>query len=126
MKNLIGNILHGREGHISPWVGEIVYVKDVALSILRALVSNSIKFRIYNVGMGEIYSPEQIINIFSKISPDSKIRVESGGDMVKFKPAILAERPMDLKRSRNELGYNPEYLMEEAILDYMKWYKSHI
>ena len=126
MKNLIGNILHGREGHISPWVGEIVYVKDVALSILRALVSNSIKFRIYNVGMGEIYSPEQIINIFSKISPDSKIRVESGGDMVKFKPAILAERPMDLKRSRNELEYTPEYLMEEAILDYMKWYKSHI
>ncbi len=126
MKNLIENILHGREGLISPWVGEIVYIKDVALSILRALISDSIKFRIYNVGMGEIYSPEQIIRIFSKVSPGSKIRVESGGDMLKFKPAILAERPMDLKRSKNELGYVPEYLMEEAILDYMKWFRLHI
>ncbi len=125
MKNLIQNILRGNEGLISPWVGEIVYVKDVALSILRALVSDRLKFRIYNIGMGEIYSPEKIIEIFSRISPGSRIRIESGGDMLKFKPAIQMEKPMDLTRSRNELGYNPEYLMEGAILDYMNWFKSH-
>ena len=124
MKSLIENISRGKVASISPWVGEVVYVKDVAQSVYKAVIGKNLKSRIYNVGMGRIYTPEEIISIVQAQIKGSKVIVETGGDMLKFKTSIQAESPLDLTRSEKELGYHPQFEMPAAIRDYYEWYKS--
>ncbi|MFP3191408.1 MAG: NAD(P)-dependent oxidoreductase [Thermoproteota archaeon] len=111
MKKLILDLLEGKVASLSPWVGELVYVKDVAQAIFKAVTSKELKSKVYNVGMGKIYTPDEIVSIIEELLPGSKIKIEAGGDMLKFKPSIQAEVPLDLKRSESELGYYPEYMI---------------
>lgn len=124
MKALINDLSDGNVASISPWVGELVYVKDVSQSIFKAVTRKNLKSKIYNVGMGIIYSPGELVSIIEKEFPGAKVRIETGGDMLKFKTSIQAEAPLDLKRSEIELGYHPLYRMPEALRDYLNWRKS--
>lgn len=126
MKQLIEDLINGKNGYISPWIGEILYVKDMAWAIFNSLSSNKIKSRIYNIGMGEIYKPEEVINIIKGIFPEATISLKSSGEMLKFKPSNPVEKPLDLKRSREELSYVPKYPMKKAIEDYVNWRKSFL
>ncbi|MEM4090350.1 MAG: NAD(P)-dependent oxidoreductase [Thermoplasmatales archaeon] len=124
MKSLIENVSAGKVAFISPWVGEIVYVKDVAQAVFKATTGTDLKNRVYNIGMGKIYSPEEIISIVETQIPGARVIVDAGGDMLKFKPTIQMDSPLDLARSEKELGYHPQYDMPAAIRDYYDWYKS--
>ncbi|MGC8505476.1 MAG: NAD-dependent epimerase/dehydratase family protein [Thermoplasmata archaeon] len=124
MKSLMEALSRGKVASLSPWVGEIVYVKDVAQSVYKATVGKGLKSRIYNVGMGKIYTPGEIISIIQTQIPGSVIRIEAEGEMLKFKTSIQAEAPLDLARSKKELGYNPQYEMPAAMRDYYNWYRS--
>jgi nucleoside-diphosphate-sugar epimerase len=126
IKKLIIDLLEGKVASLSPWVGELVYVKDVAQAIFKAVTRRELKSKVYNVGMGKIYTPDEIISIIEELLPGSKIKIEAGGDMLKFKPSIQAEVPLDLKRSESELGYHPEYMMPEALRDYINWQRSYL
>ena len=124
MKSLITYLAEGKVASISPWVGELVYAKDVAQYVYRATMVKNLKSRIYNVGMGKIYTPEEIISIVKNLIPGAKIRIETGGNMLKFKTSIQADTPLDLNRSEKELGYHPQFEMPAAIRDYYDWYTS--
>lgn len=125
MRRIIENISQGKEAFISPWVGELVYVKDVANAIQLALRGKKLKRRVYNIGMGKIYSPQEIISIFAQLVAGAEVKIDSSSEtMLKFKPTWEAERPIDLTRSKSELSYEPSYDMPKAIGDYIDWNKK--
>ena len=120
-KQLIEKSIKGEDATLSPRVIEFVYSKDAARATVLASESRNILSRIYNVGMGKIYTPHDIIEHIRRILPQAKIRVE---ELSIGSPAVKAEQPVSLERSRKEIGYEPMYDMPMALADYVGWYKQ--
>lgn len=121
-KQLIEKSARGEEVSLTPRVIEFVYSKDAGNATVLASKSKSVSSRIYNVGMGKIYTPEQIIENVKKVLPHAKVKVE---DLPVGSPAVKLEEPVNLDRSRKEIGYEPMFDMPKAIVDYVSWYKEH-
>ena len=87
------------------------------------LVLNAEKLhsRVFNVGMGKIYTPEEIVSEVLKIMPRAPITVEQ---LPAGTPDTLPIPPLSLDRIRRELAYEPEFDMATAIHDYACWAKG--
>jgi len=114
IRELLEKVDRGQEAAIDPWVGELVYSKDVARAALLATEKEKLASRIYNVGMGRVYRPEEIKDIVKQRKPNAKINIQ---DTRVPKPANVQDKPINLTRSRKELGYEPMYDMPKAIDD---------
>lgn len=121
-KAVIENALKGEKATISSRSIEFVYSKDAARSTILAAEGKGLTSRIYNVGMGKIYTPTEIIDIIRAKLPSAQIEVE---EMSIGKPATIVQEPADSTRSKQELGYVPMYDMTGAIEDYIDWYRAH-
>jgi nucleoside-diphosphate-sugar epimerase len=100
---------------------EYLYSKDAGRAASIANHKTGLKDRVFNIGTGIIYTPEQVMNILRHAFPDLKVEFEESVDASR---APKAAAPMSLIRSKEQLGYEPEYTLEKALLDLMKWYKS--
>lgn len=97
---------------------EFVYSKDAAkATIIAANSEASLETRIYNVSMGKTYSWNEIASLVAQRIPSAKIVVSEQ------KEKISKPEPIDLTRSRDELGFEPSYDMPHAIDDYISFYK---
>jgi nucleoside-diphosphate-sugar epimerase len=95
---------------------DYVYCHDAAQGVVRAAFSDNPSSRVYNIGMGRLYSVEEIIDIIEKvIGRTVELRVVEGGHLSGYgnNPGVL-----DISRARTELGYEVEYPMDEAIKDF--------
>jgi UDP-glucose 4-epimerase len=124
MKNLIESAAQGRpcrisSGALASAAIDYVYASDAAQGAVRAAQAPKLESWVYNVGMGAIYKvPELVANVERvagrKLELDVfEARSPSGYSTDSF--------PTDLSRSRAELGYDPEYPMDEAIRNYLDW-----
>ncbi len=121
-KTLIEKSLKGEAATMSPRVIDYVYSKDAARSTILAADAVNVKSRIYNVGMGKIYTPAEIISILSSKIPSAKVTIE---DLQIGNPAVKAEDSINLDRSRDEIGYKPLYDMSKALEDYIGVYRVY-
>ena len=120
LRQAIVKSLKGENATLSSRRYEFVYSKDCARAVMFGLDENR-KFsnqRIFNVGMGKVYSPEEIATLIGERVPTAKIEVEKKGSTVPTEP------PIDLSRSANLLGYTPKYDMPKALDDYVSWYRT--
>lgn len=94
---------------------DFVYVKDIVEGSIRALEAK--QSGIYNLGTGRARSFNELIDVLNS---------SLGTD---FKPEYI-ENPhahyqnftqADLASVRSSLGYEPKYLLEAGVADYMKW-----
>ena len=119
LRRVIEKTLMAEEATISPNVMEYVYSKDAAWSTLLAAEAKNLKSRVYNVGMGSVSNPGAIIEIIKEMIPSARISVEESST---GKPTITVQEPVDPNRSKQELGYEPQYDMPKALNDYIDWY----
>ena len=91
--------------------GERIYARDVADGMLRALFAVAPRHDVFNLGSGEIMDPANLAAAVNAAVPGAAvIPVEVGG----------AETPLvDLTRIRDEVGYEPTWPIERAILDFV-------
>lgn len=122
-KQAVEKSLGGEPATISPRTMELVYSKDVARSAMLAMRAKDLKNRVYNVGMGRIYSPLEIVSILTDKIPSAKITVE---EFEIGNPTMTTEGPLNLRRSREEIGYEPRYNMRRAIDDYVEFSRKYI
>ncbi len=124
MRDLALNIIKGEPFTLdakSYFANEYVYAKDVALALDLACKVKEPKQKIYNAGSGVVSSAADLARIARELAPKLEVRVVGApeGDSSK-------ELPLDLSRSKAELGYTPQFPMKEALQDYMEelWAES--
>lgn len=124
-KDLVENAQRGQRAEITSEVVEYLYSKDAARACAFACHAEEgkIKSRIYNVGMGRIYKPEEIKSTMKQIVPSAKIDIVSRESTSGPKPKPQ-EIPMDLTTTKLEVGYDPEYDMRTALEDYVGWRRT--
>ncbi len=126
MRDLALNIMKGQPFALdakSYFANEYVYAKDVALALDLACKAQAPKQRVYNAGSGVVSSAADLARIARELAPKLEVRVVGApeGDSSK-------ELPLDLSRSKVELGYSPQFPMKKALQDYMEelWQESSV
>lgn len=100
---------------------ELLYGKDAAKGIVLACVKDNLKDKTFHIGSGERVNGEEIVAALKRHFPKAEITL------------LKSERPMpypeeriphDQTRAREQLGYEPDYLLEKALPDYAETLKK--
>ena len=118
MRDLALKIIKGEPFSIDSKIyfsNEYVYAKDVALALDLACKAKEPKQRTYNAGSGVVTRAADLASAARELTPKVEVKVvgDGGGDG-------HAEFPLDLSRSKAELGYTPQFPLKEALRDYME------
>lgn len=116
---LIRHVMRGEEGVVPAAALEWVYSKDAAAGTVLALKAESLKNRIFNLTMGTLTSPEDLILAVKAVFPEARLRIGKPAD---GSPALSnMTRHSSLKRAKEVLGYAPRYPMTAAVRDLFEW-----
>lgn len=95
---------------------DMVYVKDVAHSIVLACTVPAPADRVFNVGTGTASTLHDFAEAVEAAVPGADIRVGGGLDYLGF--GRIYGR-MDIGRAREQLGYEPRYDLSAGVRDYV-------
>jgi len=118
MRDLALKIIKGEPFSIDAKIyfsNEYVYAKDVALALDLACKARAPKQRIYNAGSGAVTTASDLAQAARELLPKAEVKVigDDGADG-------HAKFPLDLSKSKAELGYVPQFPLKEALRDYME------
>ncbi len=97
---------------------DFTYIEDAARGTAMLYQAEEVKHTIYNIATGVPTSLGRVAELSRKYSPFA-VKVELG-------PGELMQRceALDISRAREELGYEPEYSVEEGVKKYADWIKA--
>ena len=97
---------------------DVVYVGDVAHSIVLALNAEDLTQWTFNVGTGRGVTLKDFADVLKRIFPEAKIDIGPGLDFRDgYKQSYCV---FDITKAREQLGYSPQYYLEEGIDDYIE------
>ncbi len=117
IQDMIRAALKGQDASIKWPYGpaEILYGKDAAKGTVLACLKDKLKDKTFHIGSGELISGDDILQALKKHFPESRITLAKGGKPMPYPEVRL---PADFSRSRDQLGYEPDYPLEDALQDY--------
>lgn len=93
--------------------GDWLYIKDAVKAILTLWRAGMATQRIYNIA-GGVHTIREVVAIARKFRPDARVILMDGGKSRSPYPASY-----DDSAARRELGWQPEYTIEEAIKEHL-------
>jgi len=97
---------------------DIVYVDDVAESLVLALVAKRLNHPAYNIGSGKGQTLRQFADAVRAAVPAADIEVGPGLNPMGFDVHYYAI--LDISRARDDLGYAPRFGLVEGVRDYVE------
>jgi UDP-glucose 4-epimerase len=94
---------------------EILYGKDAAKGTVLAILKDKFKDQLFHIGNGQLVGGEEILAAIKRHFPESKIELVRGGNPMPYPESRLAS---DFSRSKEQLGYEPDYPIDKAVVDY--------
>lgn len=118
-RNLLLEVMRGGEGAVPAAALEWVYSKDAAAGTVLALEAASLPSRVFNLTMGTLTSPEDLVLAVKAVFLQARLRVERPAD---GSPALSnMTRPSSLRRSKEVLGFTPRFPMTAAVRDMVEY-----
>ena len=94
---------------------EILYGKDAAKGTVLAVLKDKFKNDLFHIGNGQMVGGDEIIEGIRKSFPESKIELIKGNNPMPYPESRIAS---DFSRSKEQLGYEPDYPIDKAVADY--------
>jgi UDP-glucose 4-epimerase len=94
---------------------EILYGKDAAKGTVLAVLKDKFKDDLFHIGNGQMVGGDQIIDGIRKSFPESKIELIKANNPMPYPESRIAS---DFSRSKEQLGYEPDYPIDKAVADY--------
>jgi len=100
---------------------EIIYVGDEASGFIAAALADSPSYHRYIVGSGEHATLGDVVEYVEKLVPDAELEMSDkrGQDALESLPKS------DTSRIREDLGWEPQYTIEEAVGVYVDWLQEN-
>lgn len=96
---------------------DIVYVRDVAQAIGRAVVTGRRGAEIYNIGQGRAFGLQDMCDAICRRYPGASFAIGPGFDFMKV--GYGAYNVMDISKAGAHLGYVPQYDLDAMVADYV-------
>lgn len=100
---------------------DLLFVDDLVNFVKICIKKQKKNFRIYNCGYGKAFKVKDIV---SKIIKLSKKDLSVRNDLTK--PSIKTSVYLDCKLAKSELGWSPNFTLEEGIKNTLNWYKQNL
>jgi UDP-glucose 4-epimerase len=94
---------------------EILYGKDAAKGTVLAVLKDKFKDDLFHIGNGQTVGGDEIVDAVRKKFPQAKIELIKGSNPMPYPESRLAS---DFSRSKEQLGYEPDYPIDKAVEDY--------
>jgi UDP-glucose 4-epimerase len=94
---------------------EILYGKDAAKGTVLAVLKDKFKDTLFHIGNGKTLSGDDIVAAVRRAYPGSNIELVKENNPMPYPDARLAS---DFSRAKEQLGYEPEYSIDKAVVDY--------
>lgn len=118
----ITKVLGSANDQISVWgTGEekrdLLYVNDLVKFVKLAMVDQKTPFEIFNVGMGETISVENLVKRIINVSAKDLTILHDLS-----KPTIDSSITIDISKAKEQLGWEPQVSLNEGIRRTIDWY----
>ena len=130
-RDLIERSLRGEEAQVFDLGSSVepLYSKDAARATIAACHNDDLRSRVFNVGMGRVYTSQDIKNAIEEVIPSAKLTSSTDSSVASTVPHPTGptpsmDIPMDSTRSREELGFEPQYDLVAAIRDFVTTIQS--
>jgi UDP-glucose 4-epimerase len=94
---------------------EVLYGKDAAKGTVLAVLKDKFKDQLFHIGNGQLVGGEEILAAIKKHFPGSRIELVKRDNPMPYPESRLAS---DFSRSKEQLGYEPDYTIDKAVADY--------
>ena len=94
---------------------EILYGKDAAKGTVLAVLKDKFTDTLFHIGNGITLSGDDIVAAVRKAYPGSNIELVKEKNPMPYPDSRLAS---DFSRAKDQLGYEPDYSFDKAVLDY--------
>ncbi len=94
---------------------EVLYGRDAAKGTVLAVLKDKFKDQLFHIGNGQLVGGEEILGAIKKHFPGSRIELVKRGNPMPYPESRLAS---DFSRSKEQLGYEPDYPIDKAVVDY--------
>ena len=94
---------------------EILYGKDAAKGTVMAVLKDKFKDTLFHIGNADMVSGDDIVAAIHKAYPGSNIELQKTGSPMPYPESRLAS---DFSRAQEQLGYQPDYPIAKAVIDY--------
>jgi len=101
-------------------LGNFCYVKDCALGLFSIQSAPTLPHRVYNVSSGRRETFGDFVAAAKKAAPDLKLDLEPGAG-----PRSKPNGYLNISRATEELGYKPQYTLEQSTADYIDWLRNN-
>jgi UDP-glucose 4-epimerase len=117
IQQMIRAAVKGESAQISWPYGpaEILYGKDAAKGTVLAVLKDKFKDTLFHIGNADMVSGEDIIQAIRKAYPGSNIELKRTSNPMPYPESRLSS---DFSRAREQLGYEPDYPIDKAVVDY--------
>jgi len=107
------------EGH------DNIYVKDCAGGVIMVHEAEKLQHRIYNLGHGQLTTFGQVRDAVLKVYPGARITLGKHlGDVTATKSPLDINACLDIRRIREELGYQPAYDIDKGVSALISWFRD--
>ena len=100
---------------------ELLYGKDAAKGAVLACLKDRLQHGLFHIGSGQTATGEEVVGVIKKQFPSANITLVRGEQMMPY-PGLINRQ--DFSRARSDLGYEPEYLLEKGLVDYVETIKK--
>ncbi len=118
MAGWLGAAMRGEAVTIDSPGNDWVYSKDAARALHLACWAEGLTSRVFNVGTGVPCGSAEIAEAFRSVFPGLSVQAAPPGG------PLAQMAPMDIGRARRQLGFEVEYPLERALVDYRRWMKD--
>jgi nucleoside-diphosphate-sugar epimerase len=94
---------------------EVLYGKDAAKGTVLAVLKEKFKDQLFHIGNGQLVGGEEILAAIKEHFPNSRIELVRTDNPMPYPESRLAS---NFSRSKEQLGYEPDYPIETAVADY--------
>jgi len=96
------------------------YVKDCAAAIQLLQMADKLPHRIYNISAENPITCREFVDVVKKVVPSAEVNLPPGRG-----PRYRPNAYMDIRRIKQEVGYQPQYSIERAVAEYIEWLRQH-
>lgn len=99
--------------------GDLCYIKDCARAIALLHTATDLNHATYNIGGGGVFTNNEVVASLGVAVPGFAIQLTPGKT-----PGHPADPYLDLKRLREDTGFEPRYNLEKGIQEYVTWLRE--
>ncbi len=99
---------------------EYIYSKDMGRALDLAATADLPARAVYNIAYGRSIAFDELVETARRFFPDLEVEIIPGT------PPVSRDRSLDISRAERELGWAPEYTLEQGFSDYIEDLRTYL